>query len=90
MIDQETFEKAVTALENDPEFVRLIIEGTDFTGPEPTGPDDLGFSLVIAEADIRAKNITRLFFQSDDTMDHAMVFHEAILRIAKTYNLAAR
>ena len=87
MIDPETFEKAVTALENDPEFVRLIIEGTEFSGGEPTGPDDLGYSPIIMQAVLRAREITGKLFVSDSTLDQARVNLEARLRIAKKYNL---
>jgi hypothetical protein len=90
MLDPETFEKAVTALENDPVFVRLMVEGTRFSGPEPTGLDDLGYSLIIMKAVMRAWEITGKIFASDNTMDQAKVFHEASLRIVKKYNLAAR
>jgi hypothetical protein len=85
MIDPGTFEKAVAAVENDPEFVRLIIEGTEFTGDRPIYPDDLGYSPVIMKVILRAKEISHAIFRSDDAFDYMRVFRAASNRITRRY-----
>jgi hypothetical protein len=81
MVDPDTFEKAVTAVENDPEVVRLIIKAV--TGDHPPSPEGLDYHPVMMEAVVRSDEISKGIFQSDDAFDYARVFHEADMRIRR-------
>ena len=83
MIGPDTFEKAVTAVENDPEVVRLIVKAV--TGDHPPFPEGLDYNPVIMEAIVRADEISQGLFQSDDAFDYARLFREASNRITEKY-----
>jgi hypothetical protein len=83
MIDPETFEKAVTAIENDPEVVRLIIKAV--TGDHPPFPEGLDYHPVMMEAVVRSDDISKGIFQSESVTDYMRVFHEASTRVTSRH-----
>lgn len=77
MVDPETFERLVQAVENDPDYRRLILAGM-VEGDDP----ELGYSPILVEASNRSHLIIEdLGFRSNNALDYARIDTEARKRI---------
>ena len=76
-IDSGLFERAVAAVENDPEVVRLWIETMKSGGDDP----ELGYNPVLVCACRRCNEIVQKIIPSDTTFEQTQVWLEVRRRL---------